>query len=199
VGAPAVNRPNASDFSGHDADRERILTAAARLFDEFGVADTSLERIASKAGLSRSTVLRQFASKRDLLIMCVDRWAAERRAAAEAERAKHDGDPRGVLLASARVLDAPGGTAPGRSWVNFAAELPDGHPVRRIVIELRNWYVDFLAHELRQLGHPEPGGAAAALLMFRTGAMTAGALEGWEPDAGRQAWTLYGALIDDTV
>ena len=129
VGSPAANRPNASDSSGLDDDRERILTAAGHLFDELGVADASLERIASQAGLPRSAVLRQFASKLDLITLYVDRWAAERRAAAEAERAKYDGDPRGVLLACAAIIDDPNGTTTGRSWVHFAAELPDGHPV----------------------------------------------------------------------
>ena len=199
MGAPAANRPNASDSSGLDGDRERILTAAAHLFDEFGVADTSLERIASQAGLPRSTVLRQFASKLDLITLYVGRWAAERRAAAEAERAKYDGDPRGVLLACANVIDAPSDAPTGRSWVHFAAELPDGHPVRQIVIELRHWYLDFLARELGQLGHQEPMGTAATLLMFHTGAMTAAALEGMGPEVGGQVRKLYGALIDDTV
>ena len=199
VGAPAANRPNASDSSGLDDDRERILTAAGHLFDELGVADTSLERIASQAGLPRSAVLRQFASKLDLITLYVGRWAAERRAAAEAERAKYDGDPRGVLLACANIIDDPNGTTTGRSWVHFAAELPDGHPVRQIVIELRRWYLDFLARELGQLGHQEPMGTAATLLMFHTGAMTAASLEGMGPEVGGQVRKLYGDLIDDTL
>jgi AcrR family transcriptional regulator len=199
VGAPAANRPNASDSSGLDDDRERILTAAAHLFDELGVADTSLERIASQAGLPRSAVLRQFASKLDLVTLYVGRWAAERRAAAEAERAKYDGDPRGVLSACAKIIDAPNDTATRRSWVHFAAELPDGHPVRHIVIELRRWYLDFLARELGQLGHQEPMETAATLLMFHTGAMSAAALEGMGPEVGGQISKLYRDLIDYTM
>jgi AcrR family transcriptional regulator len=178
-------------------ERECILVAAERVFDEMGVAGASLELIADEAGVDRHTVVRHFASKRDLVIVYVERWASRRRAEAEAFRDRHPDDPRAVLMGCAGLLNQPGGTVPGRSWVHFAAEMVGGHPVRDMVIELRHWYTDFLGAELRKLGHTDPRGAAAALLMFHTGAMTAGALEGVTKDAADSARRLYAALIDD--
>jgi AcrR family transcriptional regulator len=196
VDTSATNRQSQSSSGEHAGERKRILSAAARIFHEFGVAASSLERIVSEAGLSRGTVLRHFDSKRDLITVYVQQWAADRRAEAERLGADHHGDPRGLLTACAEMLNLPNGTVPGRSWVHYAAEMPADDEVRRLVIDLRHWYVDFLARAFTQLGHPEPRGAAAVLLMFHTGAMTTGVLEGVDPEAAHTARQLCAALID---
>jgi AcrR family transcriptional regulator len=179
------------------SDRDAILIAAERVFDQMGVAGATLEQIAVEAGLTGHTVARHFASKRDLVTVYVERWARIRRAEAERVRAANPDDPRAVLMRCAGLLDHPHGTVPGRSWVHFVAEMVAGHPLRDIVIELRHWYIDFLAGELRKIGHTDPDGTAAALLMFHTGAMTAGALEGVTAGSAASARRLYAALIDD--
>jgi AcrR family transcriptional regulator len=189
--------PPGADSSDDAAEREMILAAAERIFDELGVIGSTLDHIASDAGLSRNAVLKHFANKRELVIVYVQRWADQHRAEAEQLRDAHPNDPRAVLLGSAALLDVPNGTVPGRSWVHFAAEMARSHPVRGLVIQLRQWYAEFLAEELRKLGHRNPEGTAAALLMFHTGAMTAGALEGVTVDTAREARRLYAVLVDD--
>ena len=52
--------------------RAAILDAAARLFGEFGWADTSMRRIAKAAGVSMETVYAGFGSKGDLLAAVMD-------------------------------------------------------------------------------------------------------------------------------
>ena len=47
--------------------RERILMAALALFAEHGIARTSLDEVAYQAGLTRVTVYRYFADKKDLV------------------------------------------------------------------------------------------------------------------------------------
>jgi AcrR family transcriptional regulator len=195
----AVKTPPDADSSGAAAEREMILTAAERIFDELGVIGSTLDHIASDAGLSRNAVLKHFANKREMVVVYVERWADQRRAEAEQLRDDHPNDPRAVLIGSAALLDVPNGTVPGRSWVHFAAEMVRSHPVRGLVVQLRQWYVEFLAGELRKLGHRNPEGTAAALLMFHTGAMTAGALEGVTVDTAREARRLYAVLVDNIV
>lgn len=194
-----VATPSVEDFAGDATEREMILAAAERIFAELGVIGSTLDHIASDAGLSRNTVLKHFANKRELVVVYVQRWADQRRAEAESVRAAHPGDPRAVLMDCAALLDQPYGTVPGRSWVHFAAEMVGAHPVRAKVVELRHWYVEFLADELRRLGHRNPEGTAAALLMFHTGAMTAGALEGVTESSLREARRLYALLIDEVA
>ena len=52
--------------------RAVVLDAAARLFGEFGWADTSMRRIAKAAGVSMETVYAGFGSKGDLLAAVMD-------------------------------------------------------------------------------------------------------------------------------
>ncbi|GAA5094363.1 TetR/AcrR family transcriptional regulator [Nocardia iowensis] len=47
--------------------RERILTAAAQLFAERGIADTSTNRIAAQAGMSIGSLYRYFADKDNIV------------------------------------------------------------------------------------------------------------------------------------
>ena len=48
-----------------------------------------------------------------------------------------------------------------------------------------------------QKPHGHPDATAAALLLFHTGAMTAGALEGGSPDSTREAQRHYASLVDN--
>lgn len=182
------------DVSDRISERDAILMAAERVFAANGVSTASLEHIASEAGRSRHAVQRHFPSKQDLVIAYVRHWSDRCKREALEVRAANPRDPRAVLMECAALLHHPSGTDSGRSWVRVAADLAPGHPVRDAVLELRAWYAEFLAEELRELGHCDPSGTVSALLMFHTGAMTTGggATEG---DAA-QARRLYALLID---
>ncbi|GAA4100484.1 MULTISPECIES: TetR/AcrR family transcriptional regulator [Actinomadura] len=54
-----------------DATRERIIDAAEECFARLGVAKTTVEHIATAAGLSRATVYRSVTGGRDELILAV--------------------------------------------------------------------------------------------------------------------------------
>ena len=54
-----------------DAARDRLIDAAEACFTKFGPAKTTLEDIASEAGVSRATVYRYFDGGRDEIILGV--------------------------------------------------------------------------------------------------------------------------------
>jgi len=53
--------------------RERILSAAAQLFAEYGFASTSMPAIAERSGITAGAIYRHFASKAELLLEVVKR------------------------------------------------------------------------------------------------------------------------------
>jgi AcrR family transcriptional regulator len=54
-----------------DSARERLIDAAEDCFARFGVAKTTVEDVASAAGISRATIYRYFDGGRDELILAV--------------------------------------------------------------------------------------------------------------------------------
>jgi AcrR family transcriptional regulator len=77
VRAKARPRPDAQD-SGANADaaestRERILSAAARLFAEQGFSRVSMPEIAEASGITAGAIYKHFKSKADLLFQVVTR------------------------------------------------------------------------------------------------------------------------------
>jgi AcrR family transcriptional regulator len=56
-----------------ESTRERILTAAAQLFAEYGFASTSMPAIAELSGITAGAIYRHFKSKAELLLEVVKR------------------------------------------------------------------------------------------------------------------------------
>ena len=63
---PTPGRPRS-----READ-EAILRATIHLFVQRGVAGTSIEQVAQRAGVSRATVYRRYATRTELLLACVE-------------------------------------------------------------------------------------------------------------------------------
>ncbi|NUR88234.1 MAG: TetR/AcrR family transcriptional regulator [Nonomuraea sp.] len=72
--ARAAGRPRSQEADA------AILTAALDLLIELGAAQTSIEQVAKRAGVTRATVYRRFAGKTELLVEALE-WA------------NHDHDP----------------------------------------------------------------------------------------------------------
>ena len=56
-----------------DATRDQLFDAAARLFREFGYAETSHADLSAESGIGRTTFYEHFSSKEDLLVQLVQR------------------------------------------------------------------------------------------------------------------------------
>ncbi len=90
--------------------RRRILDAAEACFERFGVPKTTVEDVASVAGLSRATLYRYFAGGRDEVVLGVlARGAAAQferlRGVVEAQPVFADGIVEGVVAALRRIRE----------------------------------------------------------------------------------------------
>lgn len=105
------------------ATRERIVTAAATLMHQRGVAGTSLDDVRAATGTSKSQLYHYFDDK-SALVAAVIRWQVQR-----------------VLQAQQPELDGIDSLAALCRWRNRVVELnrqavPRGCPIRRLASEL---------------------------------------------------------------
>ena len=118
--------------------RERIIAAAADLFQKQGIRGVGVEAIAEAAGTNKMTLYRHFESKDELIA----EWARGIVSTKEAEwdelAARHPNDPAGVLIEWSRRTAAKLAEMEerGSMLMNALAELPDpDHPARRVIQE----------------------------------------------------------------
>jgi AcrR family transcriptional regulator len=159
-----------------EATREAILQAMVELWLEHPYDDLTLNDVATRAGVSRQTVFRQFGSKDDLLSAAA-RWAApqmdERRAATPGDI---DDAARRVVAgyetmgdANVRALEIEGrvaviddmlrrGRSEHREWVErtFAPQLPPGPADRELAVTALYAATDVMVWKLlrRDFGLP---------------------------------------------
>ncbi|MFN8051409.1 MAG: TetR family transcriptional regulator [Acidimicrobiales bacterium] len=113
--APPVSAPSSPVEAGlrarkRAANRDAVRAVALRLFVRRGFDDVSIEEIAENAGVSPSTVYRNFPTKEDLVLANLARRQAEFVDLLDAlELDRHGARPTlGDLLATATVTWAPG-------------------------------------------------------------------------------------------
>jgi AcrR family transcriptional regulator len=126
-----MERKRRTQAERREETRERVLTAAARVFARRGFDATSLEAIADEAGFSRGAVYYNFADKEELFLELLDRRCAER---AQDLRDVFGGDADDDIDATNRQAQAAAQHA-------FAAMTGDP--------EWRALYLGFLAHAAR--------------------------------------------------
>jgi AcrR family transcriptional regulator len=176
--APSEARPSAA--------RARILDTVDRLFYEEGIRAVGVHRVVDEARVTRVTLYRHFPAKDDLVVAYLRKRADSDRRQVWQVLDAHIGDPRGALRDLARHLVETGfeNLHRGCPFINAAAEFSDpDHPARRAVTEHRRWVTEVMADLLRDAGEPQPAETARLLMMLRTGAVVAAALDG-EPAPG---------------
>ena len=154
----------------------RILETANDLFYEDGIRNVGVDRIISASAVTKATFYKHYRAKDNLIVEYITARHVTVRESIEAMIASAETPEDALHLFVADIaaeISRPGFR--GCPFINAAAEFPDAdHPVRRIVTNHREWYVDTLALMLRNMGHPVPGDAADELLLARDGALAGG-------------------------
>lgn len=180
------------------AARERIVETADRLFYATGIRAVGVDRVIAESEVARMTFFRHFPTKDDLVATFLRRRVRRAEQELAEVKATSRDDPRAVLsFFAGGVSDErarPGFR--GCEFINTSAEFCDPtHPARGISAAHRAWVVAELADALTLLGHPAPQPTAETLLMLRTGAIVASALEGLTVDDAtfeRTWWSVAG-------
>ena len=167
---PAVRRRKAA--AGRKPARDKIFEVAADLFYRKGVRAVGVEEIVTRAGVSKISLYRSFASKDDLIVAYLENRNAEFWRQWDAAFAGHDGDPPAQLRAITAYL-AHRTTQPGYRgcpFINYCAEFPDTtHPGHRVAEankrEMRRRFVRIA----ERLGAPRPKQLADGLLLLVEG------------------------------
>ncbi|MBN1148502.1 MAG: TetR/AcrR family transcriptional regulator [Anaerolineales bacterium] len=158
--------PNPFDPQAGDT-RQRLLSAAARVFAAQGYARATTRAIAAEAGLTEVTLFRRFGSKEKLFAAVVEQFGAQ--PIREALRARLSGDLRQDLLLFGSLMlklileriDAV------RLMLGEAAHFPE---VRKAVAQnprqLRQALAEYLEEQMRagKLRQAHPEAAAQAFL-----------------------------------
>ncbi len=167
----AVRRP--AEHSSLAPAKQRILETANRLFYNEGIRPVGIDRLISESAVTKATFYKHFGSKDGLVLA----YLKFRHDELDRELWRHVDAHEDVidLLRSLLATTVDTVMAPdfrGCAFLNAAAEYSDPtNPVRRTVIDHREWYSEVLFELLRQAGHPMPGDAADDLMLARDGAM----------------------------
>ena len=115
------------DVSRDASPRDRILSAAARLFEESGVRATSVDSLIAAAGVAKATFYRHFPSKDALIVAWLERprtrWFDEVRVRAEARAVSPDAILFEFFGAVAEWLE--GGDFRGCAYLNTTVEITE--------------------------------------------------------------------------
>lgn len=178
-----------------DTARERIVTAADRLFYGRGVQAVGMDAVRAAAGVSLKRIYALFPSKDDLVVAVLQhrtqRWNAGILAATAAVA-----DPRDKLLA---VFDFLAGwfveeDFRGCAFINSFGELGALSPrVAATVRDQKASFQDYVAVLVRDAG--APASLAPQLAILAEGAQTTAAIAG-RPDAAHQARDAAATLIE---
>ncbi|MGY1709831.1 TetR/AcrR family transcriptional regulator [Geodermatophilus sp. SYSU D00758] len=153
--------------------RERLISAAAELFYESGIAATGVDAVLRRAGVSPATMYAHFAGKDALVAAYLEQRHQQWRAVWDEVLAERD-DTRERLLS---VFDAltrfreRSGSHRGCGFLAAATELPAAHPGRQWVAADTALLTGRLSALARDAGAPRPEDLAADLLLLYDGAL----------------------------
>jgi AcrR family transcriptional regulator len=141
------------------AERERrILDVAADLFYRRGVHEVGMDELVAATGLGKASVYRVFPSKDALITAYLARRAETIFGLIDADIARHDGDPRGAILAIIEAAETDLGGAGFRGCAFNNASIEFGDPANGARTAARE-YREGLRDRLINLATSIRGGA----------------------------------------
>ncbi|GAA5004681.1 helix-turn-helix domain-containing protein [Kitasatospora paranensis] len=177
--------------------RERLLTAAERLFYEEGIRAVGVERILAESGVGRASFYRHFPSKDDLVVEVLRRrdtawraWLADTvevspRSPEDLPLALFDGLAERFLAADFR----------GCAFINTMVEEADpASPAHRVAAEHKEQVIAYLDGLLADGGYRDHQVLARQLALLGDGAIVA-ALRERTADAAPRARAVAEALL----
>ena len=160
------------------ARERKIVDATRALFDERGMQDARIDRIARRAGINKAIVYRHFASKEELFVLTVTRYLAEIKALLQAVDEETSDPPerlgRGFQAFAEYGIEYPAFLDCALSLLRQPAE--DLHAQVSDTVWLRlgramGACIEWLADILRELGVAEPDLRANQLYLQAIGVL----------------------------
>lgn len=180
---------------------DRIRETARELFYRQGIRAVGVEEIVSRAGVTKPSLYRAFASKDELAAAYIRDYSRDYFERFGAVLARHPGDPRAQIMDWLERLRARASTEGYRGCgiSNAVAEHPDpAHPARSAALENKTELRGLLLAMARGMGAREPQVLADGLMLLMEGAYATGQLFG--PGGPAQHVTRAAeALIDSQV
>ena len=121
--------------------RQRIVAAAAPIFNQHGYAGSSLADLMKATGLEKGGIYRHFSSKEELAAEAFDYTWAEARRVRLPDADPNDGAIPWLKEVIANFVDRKSPIAGGCPLLNTAIEADDGNPILRARVSkaLRAW------------------------------------------------------------
>lgn len=153
----------------------RILEHADELFTAHGIVAVGVDRIIAASSVTKATFYKHYRAKDNLITAYLERRdeiEREELLQLTADMTARQAVENIVADTIERMSDPQ---FRGSAFANAASEFPVGsHPVRELVRQHREWYVDHLHGIFSDAGHPLPGDAADDLMLARDGALSGG-------------------------
>lgn len=169
---------------------ERIRAAAGELFYGRGIRAVGVDEIVERAGATKPSLYRSFASKDELAAAYLTDYDASFWVRFDFATAQHPGDPRAHLLAFLRGL-AKRATQTGYrgcGFINAAVEYPEpDHPVRLVAQQNKRELRTRLRDMAAEMGAADSDRLGDGLLLLMEGAYASGQLFGPGGPAGAVA------------
>ena len=169
---------------------ERIRATAGELFYSRGIRAVGVDEIVGRAGATKPSLYRSFASKDELAAAYLVDYDARFWARFDGAAAEHPGDARAQVLTVLRGLAERASQAGyrGCGLTNAAVEYPEpDHPARLVALQNKRALRARLRAMAKEMGAADPDGLGDGLLLLMEGAYASGLMFGAGGPAGTTA------------
>jgi len=198
---PASDKPACCDGEATAVKKTaatRVFEAARDLFYHRGIRAVGVDEIVCKAGVTKPSLYRAFASKDELIAACLEESGRENRAALCAVLEQAGDDPRDQLRSMVRYFAAKVASPDFRGcpMSNTAVEIPEpGHPGRAVLESCKADMRAMIVAITRRLDIARPEELADGLVLVIEGGMAAHHIFGSQGPCGAMV-AASDALID---